>query len=529
MKLTWHIVMKDLRRFRWFIAVLATVMGTKIGIGVWAMNSTLGGAEFNRIWEGSGQGTGLVLVVLEVVLSYLFVAAAVQEDPLVGRGMEWRTRPISGARLLGAKTLTIGLVVAVMPVLIALPWWVACGFGAGELVRAIGTTVTLQLVIALMALPLAVLTDGYARFLLWTVMLWFGVSSILSLPSTFAGAKLSPELDATRSALALAVAAVVAVGVGVHQFLTLHTKRGIGLIAGAVVVNLVVLSFWPWAFVASDVGPKTAAGNGIGVVVGETRFQPTRGDNRTVVTGFRVQGIPVGYRVQATKVQQVWTWSDGAQYERSGLRFRQRLLPETAGVSPATTTGGGFDRVLFGRTEIQVPMTTAERLETERPALRAVVNLHLSREIEEPALPLKLGEEHRVADGMTRIIGVERTGDELHVNLVAWRSMAKTGKRVFFMFGNGMSFLTFRLVDADGTRSLSGRAKWNTFGVAEVEIQRIEVKFDLTSSGAEEWLGNASLWSSSRLIRTEYVPTERFERVATQGEIQIDRDGGMKR
>jgi hypothetical protein len=422
---------------------------------------------------------------------------------------------------LGAKALTIGLVVAVMPILIAMPWWVACGFGAGELVRAIGTTVTLQLVIALMALPLAVLTDGYARFLLWTVVLWFGVSSMLSLPSTLAGTQLSPELDETRRAVALAVAAMVAIGVGVHQFLTLHTKRGIGLIAGAVVVNLVVLSFWPWAFVASDVGPKTAAGNGIGVVVGETRFQPTRGNNRTVATSFRVRGVPVGYRVQATKVQQVWTWSDGAQYERSGLRFRQRTLPETAGLSSATTTGVGLDSDLVGRTELQVPMTTTERMETERPALRAAVNLHLSREVVEPALPLKVGEEHRVADGMTRIIGVERTGDALLVNLVAWRSMSKTGKRASFISGNGMFNLTFRLVDLDGKQSLSGRAKWNTFGVAEVEIQRIEVKFDLKLPGAEEWLGNGTLWSRARLIRTEYVDSERFERVATQAAIRI--------
>jgi hypothetical protein len=523
MKLTWHIVKKDLRRQRWLIAVIAAVMAAKIGMGVWVLNTELGGLEFSEFWAMRGQGTGLVVVVLEVLLSYLFVAALVQEDPLVGRRMEWRTRPISGARLLGAKALTIGLVLGVVPVVMALPWWVSCGFDASELAKAAWATFAMQMMIAMAALPLAVLTDGYARFLLWTLVLWFGLGSVGANAGAMAGAKVSAELSGTRFLIALALTALVAIGVTVHQFLTLRTKRGIGLLAGGVVVIFLVQNFWPWPLMDAKRLTGLAASKDVILEIAETRFAPGRGDNRTVTTTFQVHGVPEGYRLSSSRMRQVWTWPDGTELERTGSDFRE--LTRLSWMRQPTVTIKGRDT--DWRTDLVIPRETAERLATGRPALRAEAKFFLSRQVVEPAVPLRAGAKQAVSSGAIKIAGVERKDDVLWVTLVEWRPAVRDGKRTQL----GMSLNpartsgNFMLLGAAGEHARRGTVQaWETIGVAEVELQRVTLKFQLSGPDADAWAGDPALWQRAELVKTAYVETETFERLATQAEINIGRE-----
>ena len=99
MKLTWHIVAKDLRRLQLPLALWVAVFLAEFAIGVRLLyGSTLSFSTFLVYQE-----TDLVLSGLKAAIGYLLVPALIFEDVLVDTTAFWPTRPISGARLLAAK------------------------------------------------------------------------------------------------------------------------------------------------------------------------------------------------------------------------------------------------------------------------------------------------------------------------------------------------------------------------------------------------------------------------------------------
>jgi hypothetical protein len=77
---------------------------------------------------------------------------------------------VSGGRLLRAKLAAIGLVFILWPLVVTLPWWLACGYGPRELAAAALETAFIHLIAVLVGLLWAVVTDGYSRFILWTLV-----------------------------------------------------------------------------------------------------------------------------------------------------------------------------------------------------------------------------------------------------------------------------------------------------------------------------------------------------------------------
>jgi hypothetical protein len=101
MKLMLHIVRKDLRRLRWYLAAWLAVVAARYAIGyavIWG--SVISGDTFRWLEVVVGaMGAG------EVIAMFFVTALLVQGDALVGSRQFWLTRPISGWRLLGAKIL----------------------------------------------------------------------------------------------------------------------------------------------------------------------------------------------------------------------------------------------------------------------------------------------------------------------------------------------------------------------------------------------------------------------------------------
>ena len=101
MRLMWHVVRKDLGRLRWQLAAWLAILGAKYVMG------------FGVIWFGpfsdeAHKNLEIVVRALgasEVVVTFFLTALLVQGDAPVGSRQFWVTRPISGARLLGAKLL----------------------------------------------------------------------------------------------------------------------------------------------------------------------------------------------------------------------------------------------------------------------------------------------------------------------------------------------------------------------------------------------------------------------------------------
>ena len=118
MKITWHIVKKDFRRLQVPLVFWALLLVAQILIGV----RLLHGDGDNLEWFGRLGLYGNLFFALDLIVTYVLVAMLIHDDPLVGSRVFWLTRPISGARLLGAKLLGIVLMFGVLPVLIWLPW-----------------------------------------------------------------------------------------------------------------------------------------------------------------------------------------------------------------------------------------------------------------------------------------------------------------------------------------------------------------------------------------------------------------------
>ncbi len=127
MNLMLHIVRKDFLRLRWPLAGGLALVAANLAIGFAVILADgLGGWSNERLQEVT---TGLL--GLQLLATFVLTAMLVQEDGLVGSTQFWLTRPISNARLLAAKLAGWVLLLWLPAVVLTLPWWIACGFGAG--------------------------------------------------------------------------------------------------------------------------------------------------------------------------------------------------------------------------------------------------------------------------------------------------------------------------------------------------------------------------------------------------------------
>lgn len=105
MNLILHIMMKDLRRLTWALAIWA-------GAGV----SGVVAANFKGEPQSALEILGIVALVQFFGLSIALIAAMVQEDGLTESTVFWRARPVSGGRLLTAKLSLMGVLFVAIPI-----------------------------------------------------------------------------------------------------------------------------------------------------------------------------------------------------------------------------------------------------------------------------------------------------------------------------------------------------------------------------------------------------------------------------
>ena len=414
----------------------------------------------------------------------MLVAAFIHEDLTVGVGAEWRTRPISGSRLLGAKLLGLALALGLVPVLVLLPWWLACGYGGSEIARAVGETWLWQAAVVVLALPLAALTDGYARFLLWTVVAFFS-ETIFSLvkAADLVGAKPSAELVATRWWVALALAAATSLAVTGHQFGTRRRERSVALLVAGWLATVAVAWVWPWSWVAGEARPTAGAGEAITFTPGQPQLRERPNGKVAVTVPFFVHGLKAGEAIggEAATVRHTWTWSGGETVELPGTLATTFSLQAARllGVNPKADEAAGNAALLNVTTEMEPAM--AARLRTERPALSGSVRLR--RFLVEPKgeEPVRAGQSRSVGAWSQRITQVSREGDEVLVTIYERRPL-------FFGLKNGIALgawdmgtltgSTYWMVDREAKRLVGGR--WNDrdrMRVGTVQTTRIALRF----------------------------------------------------
>jgi hypothetical protein len=452
MNLTWHIVKKDLRALRWPLLVWVLVIAAKLGVGVVLLASH--GIEGSE-WFVRMDALGKLLAWLEC-FSLVLVAALIQEDMLVGTTAFWVTRPISGGRLLRAKLWGIGLAFLLLPVLVALPWWLGCGYGVREILGAALETAAINAAVVVLGLLWAVVTDGFSRFLMWTLVLMFAIPSVIGGIALHVQGLATPPtagLIVTRFAIAIGIAFLGISTVVVHQFLTRRTPRSVGMISASLGLMVAVGLWWPWSWdldtrwqslierrSAAD-WPKSAEPPGLA-------FAPPRAELRRLPNArpgaplqlrldYSVAGLPESQAMlPAYGANFSLRWPDGqtqasGSWIRLGRSWNDKLALRALGVRP-DVTGGPLDLQSFQG----IPPDVAARLQSEPAAFTQSAQFWLMEVQSTARVPLQPGARVMMGRNGERIADVSKEGEELLVSTIRHRPALATD----FILG-GLSYM----------------------------------------------------------------------------------------
>ena len=326
MRLMWHIVLKDLVRLRWQLVAWLVILGAKYAIGCAV------------IWVGPFAGDThknfeIVLAALrasEVIVTFVLTALLVQGDALVGSRQFWVTRPIAGARLLGAKIFGVCLLLIVPPLVLALPWWWVCGFGGSLLAAAAAEMIAWQLLAVVPAFLVASLTDTLGRFLMWSVIvIWLAVMAPFYTQwawTKWEGGRVEGLTASTTERMMVVSAAmlVVAALVVALQYLTRRWVRSVIVLTsgGLVAVGCGALWVRPFAAVRArrNVPPEWNAARAAGVKLEWVEVSADKGGAQSTAEGvyvrsrMRASGIPDGLWLTGGTGKASWRWRDGFEH-----------------------------------------------------------------------------------------------------------------------------------------------------------------------------------------------------------------------
>jgi len=188
-----------------------------------------------------------LLLTMEVCLECVLVAALAHEDNVTGTVAWWMTRPVSGARLLGAKLLSGMLLFVIGPTIILSVLWIAAGFSLQELAHAVAWCLMARGFIALMALGVAALSEDLGQFIFFALVLLVMVAPVVGYFDfeRFLGMHSPPRMAAASGREWLAgIVLILPVGLFLQQYLTRQRQRTAILLGLGFLVMLGIRLSW---------------------------------------------------------------------------------------------------------------------------------------------------------------------------------------------------------------------------------------------------------------------------------------------
>ena len=540
MRLVWHIVKKDFRRLGIPLGLWTLLLIAKGEVGVRALSS--GGANTDRLLYF--QEAEYMLVLLDAIVNVLLVATLVQEDTLVGTGAFWVTRPIGGGRLLAAKLLGAALMFGGLPLLVALRWWVACGYGAAEMGRAALALADVQVVTVFGAMVLAALTTNINQFFGWALGLGaIAVASgfSLALIAEATHVEITRGIRETRDVMLVVLVAVGGVLVIAVQFFT--RRREWALLGVKVAAGLIVVGFagaWDWSSRWARAPQTSALATEITLAVENVKLEPEG------AMDFVLRGVPEDLDVKAS-ADHVWQWSDGTKAAaRSGWRLGSwpgaaewRSLGLSAGnaseeMARAYVTSG--PEGASQRDGWLVPMKfflwpeKAERLQTERASYTGELHGVLLRPKLESELSLRAGDWRGGTSYRVRIDQVEWSEGELRLMLAesqpAWTTYGRHRPSIATMMENvtapGTAFALVNRARGEAVKLWSGGRRAETLLVGTQELGWRPVRGSVPRTEEEKQSGERPAWlEGATLAVVRYQEEARFDR-----EVKMEKFGG---
>lgn len=409
MNLIFAVVKKDARALAGRMAWWLGLMILKLAVGAWLFLSP----DVTRAMVDAAGYALIVLALTEGALLFLLAALLVREDAPVGENTFWRTRPLSGARLLAAKLAgAFGLLV--LPAIVtSVPWWLlAGGVDATALLRAAALMLGVQAAVIFPAILMAAVTDSLGRMLIYSLML-LAVGSFGSgfVAMVMAAAKIRAEEGQWRMWVLAGGVAATAAAIVLGQYLGRRAYRApLTAIAGLAAALVLALS-WPYP-VSAPVTPGTLELRlGTGTITPEaTRGRASAGITfATELRGADRDLFPVGELVRSE-----WRFSDrgttgggggfmpghGPARQEVGrvLGLGQPEKPETA--DPKVRSELRF--VTWADRPMQ------ERLRAGPAMLTVTADLSLLRPVPVATGAFALGTTVRGGGRSTRVLGIEK-------------------------------------------------------------------------------------------------------------------------
>ena len=245
MKLIWHIIRKDFRHLRLYLAGW-------LGLLIVAPGLAQLGQRIDFYWIG-------LLGLLKIVLLALIVSKLVQSDSPASGTSFWLSRPISGRRLLAAKSFFVAGTLIFPALLVEVLFLLVNGATALDVFRSIPQTLFYSLLAVAVLMVLAALTHGLSQmvalglvFLVVTflfevvVVETFGPGNRLDMDPL--GRMTLERSKWISSSLCLLAASVIVVCL---QYLKRPTRLGYILILSAVLPCILIDKLLTWDMIAT--------------------------------------------------------------------------------------------------------------------------------------------------------------------------------------------------------------------------------------------------------------------------------------
>jgi hypothetical protein len=242
MKLVWHIVRKDLFRLRWILLLWAVVLIAALGLAT--IQSGLDEETYFPFWIAAS----VLVVGFLPLMAFGLVMGLLHDDPVAEIDAFWITRPISGGELLFAK-LTALLVLASIPVLIAIPFWLNYDYGWSQIGQAAGQTLRMDFILVMLALPFAVISANASKFVT-NVMVGAGILLVIVLLLSLGNSRVDKPGDSalleSKAWLIAGIWFLTVLVVTLNQFLRRRTRQSVAVLALAVAAGFGVAKWCPW-------------------------------------------------------------------------------------------------------------------------------------------------------------------------------------------------------------------------------------------------------------------------------------------
>jgi hypothetical protein len=517
MNLTWHIVKKDLRSLKWPLLLWTLLIVGKLGVGVLLLRTK--GADTEEINSLMHlQAAVYILTGLECI-SFVLAAALIQEDLLVGTTAFWVTRPISGARLLRAKLLGLVLIFGLLPLLVMLPWWLWNGYGPTEICWAALETILIQTACVLVGLLWSVVTDGFARFLMWTLAMLVAVpltTASVAYYVTSHPPEPQPGVMVTRFGLVLGLAVIGILALTVHQFLTRKLWRSVAIIGATVGLIVATALWWPWNL---DPGERwnqyllrravqntrqVAEPAGLSYVLDSVQVTPPSANHperpTQVRVRFAVKGLPDDLTLWPWSAKYELRWSDGLTDTRStwlSWNSRKKLASRALLGDPVKTDDEPeqFTVTLFLKPDL------ADRFLREPPAFTLDASMWVMRSDSVTKVPSQPG--LRVMDGSAteRIAQVETDSGKLVVTTVRTRPEFWLNAYASHLEGVRSTFSQSVLLNRERREVGYGHREW----ALETRVASVSVGIDKLLYTGPIPLNTAKPSAADRIRQAEWV------------------------